>query len=119
MENSAAAKTEAETLAADLAVTASSSSSSCSCSRGSSSSSSSASYCATVVPAPEDASPNPSSITTSDDDDSDADIFSSNIMTNRVQTLQKKKVRVMNYLPYNAHTHDFFRDMHYATPQAI
>ena len=35
----------------------------------------------------------------------------SNTLTNRVQILQKKAVRAMNCLPYNAHTHDFFRDM--------
>ena len=35
----------------------------------------------------------------------------SNTLTNRVQILQKKAVRAMNSLPFNTHTHDFFRDM--------
>ena len=32
-------------------------------------------------------------------------------LTNRVEVLQKKAIRAINNLPYNSHTHDYFRDM--------
>ena len=35
----------------------------------------------------------------------------SNYLTDRVQVLQKKAVRAIKDLPFNAHTHNYFRDM--------